>query len=149
MISSFSGKYRFLSNFHPSPIQVGTIMYPTVEHAYQAHKSRSHAERKRIAALPTPGAAKRAGRLLELRPDWEDVKVGIMAMLLEMKFKDPDLRQMLLDTGSELLIEGNNWGDYFWGRCHGRGENMLGILLMQRRRIEKTKTDMALSRRVD
>jgi N-glycosidase YbiA len=134
MISSFTGRYRFLSNFYPSPIRLGTIEYPTVEHAFQALKSHSQAERRRIAALPTPGQAKRAGRLLEIRPDWDSVKVGLMATLIEKKFQDPELRHKLLDTGVETLIEGNEWGDTFWGVCRGEGQNILGKLLMETRR---------------
>ncbi len=38
-ISSFSGDFRFLSNFSHSPITVDGKEYLTVEHAYQAAKT--------------------------------------------------------------------------------------------------------------
>jgi ribA/ribD-fused uncharacterized protein len=66
------------------------------------------------------------------RPDWEDVKVGIMWQLLTDKFiRHENLRRQLLATGDEELVEGNTWGDRFWGVCDGEGRNMLGVLLMR------------------
>ena len=121
----------FLSNFYPSPIVLDRITYPTVEHAFQAAKTDDRLERERIAGLPTPGAAKRAGRKVSLRPDWEQVKVGIMVELVRRKFADPDLAGKLLATGDEELVEGNTWNDRFWGVCRGTGRNELGKVLMR------------------
>ena len=75
MINRFDGPYAFLSNFFFSPIEYEGITYPTVEHAFQAAKTLNPIERQAIADLPTPGAAKRAGRQVTLRKDWEDVKI--------------------------------------------------------------------------
>mgnify|MGYP003560200375 CR=1 FL=1 len=74
MINKFDGPYAFLSNFYHSPIIYEGLEYPTVEHAFQAAKTLKMSERESIAALPTPGAAKRAGRQVSLRKDWEEVK---------------------------------------------------------------------------
>lgn len=82
----------------------------------------------------TAGQAKRAGRKLMMRDHWEDVRLDIMRRALELKFTIPDLKAMLLDTGDEELIEGNTWGDIYWGVCRGEGENNLGKLLMDVRR---------------
>ncbi len=131
MIDRFDGEYAFLSNFDPSPIVLDRITYPTVEHAFQAAKTDDRLERERMASLPTPGAAKRAGRKVALRPDWERVKVGIMEELVRRKFADPDLAGKLLATGDEELIEGNTWNDRFWGVCRGTGRNQLGKILMR------------------
>jgi ribA/ribD-fused uncharacterized protein len=131
MIDRFDGEHAFLSNFWPSPIVLDGIIYPTVEHAFQAAKAVDWLERERIAALPTPGAAKRAGRLVTIRPDWERVKVGIMEDLVRRKFADPELTGMLLATGAEELVEGNTWNDRFWGVCRGVGCNELGKILMR------------------
>jgi hypothetical protein len=49
---------------------------------------------------------------------------------LRMKFSDPFLRKLLLNTGSSMLIEGNNYGDRFWGKVNDIGSNHLGELLM-------------------
>jgi hypothetical protein len=35
-ITTFAGTYCWLSNFHPSTVQLDRVEYPTVEHAYQA-----------------------------------------------------------------------------------------------------------------
>src|SRR4051794_31274057 len=91
MIERFDGEYAFLSNFWPSPLVRDGITYPTVEHAFQAAKAVDRLERQRIAALPTPGAAKRAGRKVAIRPDWETVKVAMMEDLVRRKFADPGL----------------------------------------------------------
>jgi predicted NAD-dependent protein-ADP-ribosyltransferase YbiA (DUF1768 family) len=87
-------------------------------------------QRQLIARLNTPGQAKRAGNNLVLRPDWEEVKIPIMRELLKQKFSNRALMYKLRQTKGEL-IEGNNWGDTFWGVCKGQGENHLGRLLME------------------
>jgi hypothetical protein len=132
-INCFAGDYEFLSNFHASPLEYEGEVYPTVEHAFQAAKSLDVAERARIRAAETPGKAKRLGRKVKLREDWENVKVDIMDDLLCLKFSDPILRDKLNDTGDAELIEGNNWGDTFWGMDSKKweGQNILGKLLMR------------------
>ena len=131
VIDRFEGEFRFLSNFAPSLVFHDGIRYPTVEHAYQAAKTLDFRERWKIAQLPTPGQAKRAGRRVQLRPDWEQVKDRIMQELLIQKFiLNADLRQKLVNTGQAHLVEGNTWGDTYWGVCNGEGRNRLGGLLM-------------------
>lgn len=135
VIDSFQGEYRFLSNFYPSPIDFVAVTYPTVEHAYQAFKTRDLEQRVLISRLPTPGQAKRAGRLLEIRSDWESIKLEVMADLVELKFlTHKDLLERLVVTYPAELIEGNTWGDRFWGQVDGIGENHLGRILMTVRR---------------
>lgn len=132
IIDSFEGEYRFLSNFYPSPI-IGPRDLPcaTVEHAFQAAKAMLFLDAQWIAAAPTPSQAKKRGRQLKtIRPDWDDVRVAFMTTFLLKKFSDPKLRQRLLDTGNATLIEGNWWGDTYWGVCKGVGKNNLGRLLM-------------------
>jgi len=104
--------------------------YPTVEHAYQASKTRVPIERRLIRAAISPGDAKRLGKQITLRDDWENVRLDVMRDLLRAKFHPLGLRTLLLSTGERLLIEGNNWNDTFWGVCKGQGENNLGKLLM-------------------
>ena len=132
VIDSFSEEFEFLSNFFPSKITdfEGNI-YPTVEHYFQAMKTLDPEKRKIIAAAPTPGQAKRLGRKVNLRKDWEEIKLDVMKTALRQKFSKPGLRQMLLDTGDAELIEGNWWGDTYWGVCNVVGENHLGELLME------------------
>jgi N-glycosidase YbiA len=132
MISGFIGEYRFLSNFYGSPIEFEGIQFRTVEHAFQAAKTNRVGERFRITTLPTPAQAKKVGRTLHLRSDWEVVKQDVMLGLLRHKFKRGTLlAEKLVATGDEELVEDNHWGDTYWGVCSGRGENHLGRLLMQ------------------
>ncbi len=140
MIVEFDGEYAFLSNFYDSPIFYESITYPTNEHFFQAMKTLDIETRKAIAAAPTPGAAKRMGRHVSLRPDWERVKVDVMRTGLMLKFTDAELAEKLLATGDEELVEGNWWHDNTWGNCHCTecsrkgGRNLLGMLLMELRK---------------
>ena len=131
-IDRFTGDHAFLSNFHPSPIEVDGIVYATVEHAFQAAKTFDTAEKQTLAAADTPSKVKRMGRKVQLRPDWEQVKVGIMEAFVRLKFTaHADLRTKLLATDDAELVEGNNWNDRFWGVCRGKGQNELGKILMK------------------
>jgi ribA/ribD-fused uncharacterized protein len=106
------------------------ILYPSSEHAYVAAKTTNLETRKVIADISTPGQVKRFGRLLDLRKDWDKIKINEMRKILESKFSDPDLMTLLRSTKPAELIEGNSWGDTFWGVCNGVGQNHLGKLLM-------------------
>lgn len=129
-ITSFSGKYRWLSNFFPVSICYDGIVYPSVEHAFQAAKSLDPSYRLMISECKTPAEAKILGRRVALRPDWEACKVKIMHQLLKLKFETPGLKLRLSQTWPADLEEWNNWGDTFWGIYKGKGRNMLGKLLM-------------------
>ena len=140
MVMEFEDEYAFLSNFYPSTFTHDGITYPTNEHFFQAMKTLDIKERKAIAAAETPGKAKRMGRNVKLRPDWEKVKAYYMELGLRLKFEDPDLRKKLIETGDEELIEGNWWHDNTWGSCYCAkcsrivGRNLLGMLLMELRK---------------
>lgn len=132
MIDDFSGKNHFLSNFFMAEVVYEGMTYPSSEHAYQAAKTLDNQERERISQLLTPALAKKAGKHVDLRADWEQVKIPIMTEIVRDKFvRHPELKQRLLDTGDALLVEGNWWHDTFWGVCNGRGRNYLGKILMQ------------------
>lgn len=132
VIDKFDDEYRFLSNFYFCPLKLGGIIYPTVEHAFQAMKTKDKNERMKISLLNTPGEAKRAGRKVKLREDWEDIKLKVMEYLVGLKFNNYiDLKEKLLATGDIELIEGNWWNDRYWGICKGKGENNLGKILMK------------------
>lgn len=135
VIARFAGRYEFLSNFYPARVHYDGAFYPTVEHAYQAAKTKDNTEREAIRCCPTPGAAKRLGRAATLRSNWDQIKLHVMTVLVWRKFSHhPELAQMLLDTGDLPLVEGNHWGDTFWGQCpFGTGENHLGRILVDTR----------------
>ena len=149
-IDKFDGRWRFLSNFHPAKIVDRGITYPSTEHYYVAMKINKPQyiryggllkyydvidARELVSTVPTSGRVKRLGQSISVRSDWDDIKLKVMEFALRQKFKDEDLKQMLIDTGSEELIEGNTWHDNFWGICScskcGKGQNNLGKLLMK------------------
>lgn len=130
-ITSFKGKYNFLSNMYPSILYIDGEMYPSAEHAFQAAKSLDKDIRLSISVCRSAKEAKEAGKLIPLRSDWEDVKVDIMYKILKAKFENSKLADKLKATADEDLIEGNTWGDCFWGVCEGEGNNTLGNLLMK------------------
>lgn len=125
--------FGFLSNFHPSTIYVDGKSYPTVEHAYQAYKTMDESSREIIRRAKTPGEAKRLGRCVTLRPDWEQVRLPLMREFVRKKFENPFLRPLLKSTGGAILVNVNVWGDTFFGVCRGIGQNWLGKLLMEER----------------
>jgi ribA/ribD-fused uncharacterized protein len=126
VIDEFQGPYRFLSNFWPNPNGL------TNEHLYQAMKSTNWLEQIIVLSAEEPGEAKKLGRAITLRPDWEEIKDDVMLELLRLKFrKGTKERHWLQDTRNEELIEGNYWNDTYWGVCRGKGKNKLGKLLMQ------------------
>ena len=137
VIDEFTGRHFFLSNF----FERGVDGYP-VENWYQSFKTLDEVTRMKIRVAGSPGLAKRLGRKVSLRRDWEEIKDPIMFGLLLLKFEDGDLRAKLLATGSAILVEGNDWHDNYWGDCRcgselcrEEGENMLGQLLMKVRRL--------------
>lgn len=143
-IDSFNGQHRFLSNFWSCCIAFEGHSYRTVEHAFQAAKTHDEEQRRRIRNEPSAAGAKKRGKHVDMRADWEEVKVDIMRDLLRQKFGTEPLRSRLLRTGKAQLTEGNWWGDRFWGVCDGKGENRLGLLLMEIReelRAAKEKTN--------
>ena len=131
MIDKFDGDYAFLSNFYYSPFMFQGRQYPTVEHFFQAHKAKTYEDFISVLVEPTPKGAKQVGRKIKMREDWETVKDTIMLEGLRAKFSIKGLREKLLATGDEELIEGNHWHDTYWGVCNGVGKNKLGKMLMQ------------------
>lgn len=133
MIDSFSEENAFLSNFYKSPVFYKGYTYSTVEHAFQAMKTTTEQDRIHIASAATPGIAKRRGRLVKIRSDWEKVKDQIMYELVFAKFsQSEELKEKLLETGDQQLVEGNYWGDFYWGAdLNGVGQNKLGKILMR------------------
>jgi ribA/ribD-fused uncharacterized protein len=163
VITEFRGEYRFLSNFYELPVfyqhpdMQGAIWWPTAEHAFQASKSSQPSEVKRILEAGSPRDAKQLGRQATCRDDWEQMKKRVMFSVLLAKFA-PDyidlsthqLAAQLVATAPHVLVEGNTWGDDYWGAVPGMqgnvtlsqhwtpdlaGHNYLGRLLMAVRDI--------------
>jgi ribA/ribD-fused uncharacterized protein len=141
VIPKFDNEHFYLSNFYNAPIKFGLFVFETNEHAFQAAKSRAMdnadeaLEFVKLLTNPfmTPGQAKGCGRKAKINLDkWESIKVRAMRDIVMTKFlQHPDLRAKLLATGAGMLVEGNTWDDKFWGRCEGKGLNVLGSILME------------------
>lgn len=128
-IDNFRGQYFFLSNFYPASVTYLGYTFKNNEAAFQGAKN--------LDDMPNfvdldPSTAKKRGRHVKLRKDWEDVKTDIMYEICKAKFtQNYILGKKLVETGNSELIEGNTWGDRVWGVCDGRGENRLGKILMK------------------
>ena len=138
-ISEFRGKYAFLSNFWRGEVEVPefggrAFKGPSAEHVYQAMKAERIDSAFEVLSARTPGQAKRAGRRVRMRKDWDQIRIAAMHEVLKAKFaRGSELAGHLLSTGEADLREGNSWGDDFWGVCSNEGQNWLGRLLMLRR----------------
>lgn len=135
LIDSFRGAFDFLSNFYGASVFYDGLWYRNSEAAFQSAKTLDPEMRKKFAAA-SPSQAKSMGRMVNLRPDWKQVKDGIMLEILRSKFAPgTKCAERLLATGSLRLIEGNTWHDNYWGvcqceKCRGeKGLNHLGELL--------------------
>ena len=134
-ITKFSGEHRWLSNFYPATVYAklgngGWFEFESIEHAYQAQKT-GEANWPKFVGI-TAGQAKRLGRQLKMLDNWDGIKEDVMLALLRQKFKRTNtLGQKLIETGELVIIEGNTWGDTYWGVCNGEGKNRLGHLIMQ------------------
>ena len=130
-IDRFDDEFKFLSNFYLVNISYEGKIYPSTEHAYQAAKTIFDDEKDWFCQDITSGRAKKLGKQVTMRPDWNKIKIQVMTDLTRIKYKNPQLRDMLLLTDGFYIEEGNYWGDTFWGVCNGVGDNNLGKILMQ------------------
>lgn len=115
--------------------------YPSAEHAFQAAKCVNSVDKEKIRKTKSAAVAKRIGRRVQLRTDWEQQKLIIMENILEVKFEHKNMRELLNKTKGRGLEEQNKWHDTYWGVCicnkhKPTGKNMLGTLLMKIRNME-------------
>ena len=137
VIDSFTGNWKFLSNFSNHKVVFNLETYPTSEHLYQALKTFDLNDRLEIKNASTPGRAKRRGQKTKIRSNWDFIKDQYMYGIILLKFKqNEDIKKKLLSTFEYKLIEGNVWHDNYWGNCTCEkckniiGKNMLGKALM-------------------
>lgn len=130
--------YGVFSNLHRTPVVFEGREYPTAEHAYQAGKASKEAVREWILSAPTPSLVAMAAHGLytwDIVPSWSKIKFDRMRGVLRAKFaQHEDLRTLLLATGDSRLVEAgttNNAVNRLWGEVNGKGQNMLGVLLME------------------
>lgn len=130
---TFRGKYDFLSNMYSVAFVWDGRTYQNSEAAFQSAKSLDPAVRDAFSTM-NGVTAKREGKKVCLRRDWERVKLGLMEEIVRAKFsQNPDLLDRLVETGDMELVEGNRWHDTFWGvdMFSGLGSNHLGKILMK------------------
>ncbi|CAF0956666.1 unnamed protein product [Brachionus calyciflorus] len=128
--------YGCFSNFSLHSFDLNGHHWKTSEHYFQAYKFIGTEYFGQVMRARRPSEAAKLGRQrnFPLRQDWESVKEQIMHQALEAKFtQNQDLKQILLSTGDQELIE-NSPTDYYWGcGADGSGKNRLGVILMQLR----------------
>ena len=130
VINSFDGEYDFLSNFYECPILWKGNLYRNSESIYQSYKTLDNVP---FDFTKTTGSqSKKISKKLNVRPDWNKIKFDLMYEICQEKFnQNTDIAQKLMNTGDAILIEGNYWGDTYWGKCNGVGQNNLGKILMK------------------
>lgn len=137
-------KYGCFSNFSPHGFELDGFYWPTSEHYFQAQKfvGTPHADRIREVKTPKDAAKMGRDRSLPLRPDWNQVKDDIMRRGVLRKFEThADIREVLLSTGDEEIVE-NSPIDYYWGcGADGSGKNMLGVILMEIREVLRDRVE--------
>lgn len=143
------GKYACFSNFYPCEFVFGGMHFRNSEAAWQSLKTLDENERLSFQNLG-PSEAKKKGRSVQLREDWELVKYKLMVAVCLAKFRqNPDLGKILLETGDEEIQENTTgWHDNIWGHCEcpkcmdKSYTNLLGKALMEVRDLLKTMGDM-------
>lgn len=136
MISRFRGEYSWLSNFYLTPVTYEGVIYKSVEHAYMSAKSDIPSWKIFCMNEENPGKVKKESKKITLVKNWDEIKYDVMKKCLFSKFRKNPLRQKLLDTGDQQIIEGNTWGDTYWGYDINMqmGKNNLGKLIMKIRK---------------
>ena len=130
--------YGCFSNFSRHGFVLDKLWWNTSEHYFQAQKFVGTPHLEQIRSVSTPNDAAKLGRrrTFPLRKDWEGVKDAVMLKAVLCKFQvHIELREILLGTGDEDIVE-TAASDYYWG-CgkDGTGRNQLGLTLMQVRDI--------------
>jgi hypothetical protein len=128
--------YGCFSNFSRHGFGFDNFWWVTNEHYFQAQKfvetDRNWFDKIREAKAPKDAARMGRSRQHQIRSDWEQVKDEIMRRGVLQKFEThADIREILLGTGDELIVE-NSPSDRYWG-CgkDGSGLNKLGVILME------------------
>lgn len=120
------GEAAWLRSDYRQDIVVGGITFPTLEHAYQAAKTKDKKVKQQIADTDSVSEARKIGRACKMQEDFD--RQSVMEKLQRLKFSDKELGLQLANTGSdEIVMEGYN---DFWGTGDsGNGQNIMGEIL--------------------
>lgn len=142
MIKEFRGEYAWLSNFYAVKIILLDVEYASVEHAYMSAKSDDPEWKFYCQNTIEAGKVKTASRQIKIKDNWEDIKINVMFECLIKKFEQEPFRTKLIETGDKFIMEGNWWGDEFWGvnLKNNKGKNYLGKLITTIRNNLKNET---------
>jgi len=154
------GAYGEFSNYYPRSIKVQNLDWKTSEHLYQAqkflpdhptyacrifmartpHMAKYLANMKMLHQYPWQAPLNEEIRVAQaqgvsVRPDWDRVKDQLMCDIVLLKFRQhEDLRQLLLSTGDETIVEASPYDSYWGIGSDGKGSNKLGRILMEVRK---------------
>lgn len=140
-IIRFRDACAFLANDFPAEVCFEGIRYPCAASAFLASKCGDAADRLRISRMRPDKAAQKYSAL-QGDALWQENQTAIMENIVRLKFsQNPELAQKLCETGGRRLLNGSN--NSFWGinPVTWKGENRLGIILMNLRKelTEDTK----------
>lgn len=132
-ITFYEMKFYMFSNFSSFAVHYNGRDWMTSEHTYQAMKFREPWLQEWVRSQRSAHDAMKAAQSKpELyRPDWEEVKVGVMLEICRAKLSQhPYIQRKLLETGDRELIESSPI-DSFWGWGPNKnGANHLGRVWM-------------------
>lgn len=138
VIGFYPREFYPLDNFSSFKVEYDGYLYASCEEAYQALSFKGSNE-KLYQKVIHSHSADEAQRIAytnsdKQRPDWNDVKVGIMEELLRAKLdQNPYVKKKLLQTDNYTIVEDSPKDD-FWGWGPNRdGYNQLGKLWMKLR----------------
>jgi ribA/ribD-fused uncharacterized protein len=130
---SQSATHSEFSNFAPFPVDLDGKRWPTSEHYYQAQKFTDAELQTKIRKAEKPVITKKLAdkHRDRIRPDWDAVKDQVMYRVVRRKFElHAALRELLLATGEEEILEDAPNHDAYWGIGQdGNGQNKLGKII--------------------
>lgn len=144
----FRNGYWYLSNMYPCEIRVNGLVFTCAEACFQSFKTTDLEERKKFQGI-NGFEAKKLGKKIKLRSDWNDIRIEVMTRVVKAKFNQhPDLADKLKATDNLMIIEDNTWNDTFWGVCNDKGKNLLGKIIMRvRKYLYETSDSIVISKK--
>lgn len=133
-IPYYETSYFALHNFSAHAITIDGITYPTAEHAFHALKFNDDEIRQKIINSASPVAAYKLSKELKprRRSDWDEIKVDVLTSIIRHKVQqNPDVKEVLIASGDERIIEVNPYDDFWGNGPDGNGLNHTGNILMK------------------